>query len=1335
LLDETVVLAGRPLVCPVCGIAASEADATEMLTDISPPADRADLQTGGTLVGTHTPVEPPREAAPHASNVFPSLPGYEILGMLGRGGMGVVYCARDLRRHKVVALKTMQWLDPGTLYRFKQEFRALAGLAHPNLITLYELVSDGRDWFFTMELIEGRNFLQHVRRPVEGSRGVPSGSANPPGQTTFTQPLAPVDMAALRASLPQLVSGILVLHEAGKLHRDIKPSNVLVTREGRVVLLDFGLAVEMDSSGVHRSTEQHLLGTAAYMAPEQARSQPVTAASDWYAVGVMLYEALTGRLPFEGTVVEMLQNKQSFDPPPPGVLMRGIPVDLNALTVALMQRDPEVRPSGPEILERLAVSHHEIVTKSHSDRLVGRKRHLEALADAFAVASRQGQTVVLHVHGRSGAGKSTLVRYFLDSLKEREQVVILSGQCYEQEAVPYKALDSLVDALSRYLIRLPPLEAEALLPRDVLALARVFPVLARVPAVEQAPRRLLNLCDPQEVRRRALAALRELLGRLADRRPVVLFIDDLQWGDTDSAVLLADLLRPPDAPTLLLLLGYRSEEARVSPCLREIDKITAEASLVDRRELAVEPLTSEEAVELALSLLDPADPTAQSQAEAIAQESGGNAFFVHELVQHALQCTPVAGADAAFVPASFDITLPEVIWQRVQRLPAEARRLLEVVAVAGRPLPQTAACQAAGLDQDEFPTLAQLRAGRLVRSTGPAERHAIESYHDRIREAIVAHLGPAALQEYHRSLAQALQASGKADPELLAVHYQGAGEDAKAGKYYALAAAQAADALAFDRAVKLYRQALQLRRRPSGLEPVVEDCALRTSLGDALANAGRGAESAREYLVAAAASASASDALELQRRAALQFLSSGHVDEGLTTLSGVLKTVGMDLARTPRRAFWSLVFRRAQLRLRGLGYRPRPVSQLSAEELRRINICWSAAAGLSMVDTIQGAYFHTRALLFALDAGEPYYLARALAWEGGHVSLGGGCTQNRTSRIFDAADRLAQQADHPYLRGIVAMFRGIAAAFSGEWRRALFLCDQAESILRDACTWHAMAGNVLGGKVQTPVYELDTAHRFALWALMFMGDVPEMARRLPMLLKEAQERDDLYAVMNLTLAVGTLVRLAADEPERAQQEIAQVMARWSRRGFHVQHLNYLADEALIAMYRGEAKKAWDILAHGWGSYARSHFVRVPQVRIVMWDLRARIALAAARAAANPQPLLRSAERDARALQKEGSAWSDGLSCLIRAGVCLARAAAGSAPAAAGVALLREAAASLAKFDMPHYAVAARHLLGRVLGGDEGRSLTAQAETWMRERKIHNPVRFIAMLAPTPRMLE
>lgn len=761
-----------PVICPVCGKdqratvrspitlrelrrvrrADNEAD-TQRYISSAPPQDHDLLVTISHQVSEAELQSAPDAEAPEAPSQMPaSISRYQIRGELGRGGMGVVYRAYDPKFERDVAIKTLPKIEPDLLQKFKQEFRTLADLTHPNLATFYELGQDGQTWFFSMELVRGVDLLHYVRHGLGEDSGLEAEQAGPA--------LSLLQLIRLRRSLAQLGLGLSALHGAGIIHRDIKPSNVLVTSDERVVLLDFGLAAELGASGQYQGEGEILEGTAQYMSPEQAAMESLTPASDWYSVGVMLYEALTERLPFNGSILQILLNKLETDPVPPLEIEPTVPEDLNELCRAVLRRSPTDRPSSSEILRRLNLAAARVETLSvtrpalqEGPQLVGREQHLALLESALA-EMEVGRPETVFVCGRSGMGKSALIQEFLRQVRQRGPVVILTGRCYEQEAVPFKALDSLIDSLGRYLQLLAPAEAEAVIPQDWEALTRVFPVLGQVRVPAAAKRSALTIRDQQELRQRAIAALRELLIRIGELRPLVLYIDDLQWGDEDSASLLASLLRPPCPPLMLLIGTYRAEDANTSVFLNTFSEAQRKSEFRwNHRAVSVDPLTTAEAQTLAMALLPNEGPDVQRFAEVVAAESGGSPFFVQELVRHLLEAEdPTA-----------EINLEDVLWTRVYRLPVPSRRLLEVIAVAGRPLPPWDSFRAAGVEADGPTLLAQLRSAHFVRSTGSSGEAQVETYHDRIREAVGRHLDVERRREVHTRLAGILEAALQVD--------------------------------------------------------------------------------------------------------------------------------------------------------------------------------------------------------------------------------------------------------------------------------------------------------------------------------------------------------------------------------------------------------------------------------------------------------------------------------------------------------------------------------------------------------------------------------------------
>jgi serine/threonine protein kinase len=1269
-------------------------------------------------------------------NDFQGTARFLVQKRLGAGGFGAVYQAYDRERDTIVALKTLHKTDAEDLYRFKKEFRALADIVHPNLAALYELFSDQEQWFFTMEMINGKNFFEYVKLPgvigkknysssdvitasilrtTDGTTEIRLKPVEPaPEEPSITKPLASrracsADLVKLRAALKQLVVGLSALHQAGKLHRDIKPPNVLVTAEGRVVILDFGLVGDLSEQGVNEESSDNIVGTPAYMSPEQSMGLPITPASDWYSVGVMLFEALTGELPFAGAAMAMMLKKQANDGLPPSERATGVPEDLNLLCQDLLQRDAKMRPHGIEILRLLSNSDEEaalpptIVTGSllkPSTTFVGREQELEKLAQAWQIA-KQGQAVTFYIKGRSGMGKSALARHFLDKLAQIEpDLLVFSGRCYEQESVPYKAMDSIIDLLSRYLKSLSDLEVETILPIDAWALARLFPVLRQVDAIANSKRHITDFIDSQELRRKAFGALRELLARLANKKDLILCIDDLQWGDLDSAALLSEILRPPDAPRLLLIGSYRSEEIDKSIFLRSLSSYQ---SAYDEKgasyEINIDALSALEAQKLATALLG----AERARVEVIVRESGGSPFFIGELAQYAL-----AKRSAQEEIDSIEMKIDTIVSARIAQLPEDGRRLLEVVAVSGQPLARAIAKQAAELEADEH-ILPILRASHLLRSTSSGGYEEIDTYHDRIREAVIANLSPEALIDYHRNLAIAFEDDKSLDPERLAKHYQMAGESDKACDYAIAAADQAAEALAFDRAAHLYQQTLSLK---SSADPV--SITLKIKLADALANAGKGAEAAKAYL-AATADSTKQEIFELQRKAAEHFLNVGYTDEGLELLNEVFKKAGLKLIKTQAQTLTSLLLGRARLWLRDINYQERNQSDVPAQQLMRIDAYWTVLSCVGAVSAIEGLDFQTQHLLLALDAGEPNRLTRALALEAGFSAFSGLRNRRRSAKFHEMALMLANKVNNPELQAMAYLVKSHITFMEGEWRKCWENFLIGEKITLEQC---------LGMNQGFALRGIDNALPSVLRSLYYAGNINQLLARVPQLLKDASYKGSLYIDSNLKIFALYIKHLVADEPGKARQELSQVSKISISKGFHRQQFIYIIANVEVNLYSEAASAAWDYINQQWPLLKKSFLLHCQLVLIEALNLQARAALAMAKAAAQPASYLAVAERNAKRILREKTPYGDGYAALI-----LASAAASKGDLKSAIDHLTAAEKRFENADMALYTAVARRRRGELLAGDTGSALIEKADSFMREQQVKNPARITNMCAP------
>jgi hypothetical protein len=916
--------------------------------------------------------------------------GYRLEGVLGEGGMGRVFEARSLSTDESVALKLFKSEHVDALVRFKQEFRSLEGLAHPNVVRIVELsVEASGNAFLAMELVLGQRFADWVRQR--------------------TPERHPPNLVRLRRAMRQLVAGLVHVHRHELVHRDLKPSNVLITDEGRVVILDFGLIRDTSIGAPTITSEGQVVGTPIYMAPEQAAGEDrgLGPAADWYAVGVMLYECLSGLLPFRGKVSELMAIKRVRDAPDIAGVVYGVPDELQQLCMQLLDRDPTRRPSDEAMLA--AFGEPLASARIRQAPYVGRNRELGRLHAALHDVRTQARAVVVRISGASGLGKSTLVRRFYDELAD-SQVTVLHSRCVERESVPYKGLDGIIDVLTGTIRRLGLREVASLRPRRPGDLEPIFPMLGTLwPATSSAP-----LVEPSLRRQRGIAALREVLARLGERRRLIVTIDDFQWADTDSAQVLQELLAPPDPPALLLILGYATR----STAKGALELLGHEDAFVelDVHDLELEPLTSAESSEL-LDLLTADSPLSGPQRRELLARSGGSPLLLEQLTRSDVDVPPGETAD-------------RVILRRVLELPRAARRFVELIAVNSAPLAHECLVALFGPEFDRaFEPVAALG---LIRS----DASGYDIAHAHLRELIVGELVPESLTERHTELAEAL-AELAAEPETIAEHWELAHRPDMASQWAELAAHRAAQLLAFSRAVVSYRRAIRvLGNLP--IEPVDE---LRVELAEQLIALGEGGQAAM-LLLEVASRTRPEQVAPLRRRAALLLLDDGQIDTALPILREQLQQLGEPLpaswlARMQARASaWLSLARVPGRHSDG----PLEAERLASFDLLAALVFVLEQRGASSRPALPLALARARLLILAAGLAEPSRMAEALAHEAS-ARMRDGQRRRAEALLGRAADLIAAHPASPLaiLRvGVVELELELDA---GRWSLAAIRLD------------------------------------------------------------------------------------------------------------------------------------------------------------------------------------------------------------------------------------------------------------------------------------------------------
>jgi len=636
---------------------------------------------------------------------------FSIDEKLPRSGMGEVYRAHDEQLHRDVAIKFLPESlvgQPSAVSRFIREAQAASALNHPNIVTILDAGTTNGRRFIIMELVRGKTLRGLIGEPVTAE--------------------------VLLPLMTQIAKALAAAHAIGIIHRDIKPENIMIRDDGYVKVLDFGLACWENDRGNDTTTVEtrtlsgSLLGTLRYMSPEQATGERPLASTDIFSLGIVIYELVTGRHPFEaGSELEALQAICAKQILSPRHWVPGIPSPLENLILRMLDRTPRLRPTAADIVRILdeidvrSLSTEPEPLVSSRPPLVGRHHELVKLR-AVLDSTHRGRGLLVLVTGEPGIGKTVLVEEFLiEQVTAQRHCAVGRGFCSERSAgtEAYLPLIEALEGLVRRRASLTPL------------LKRVAPSwfvqimhYSREEAAAALPGSLK--ADSRELLSRELFTFLEEASRSV---PLILFLDDIHWADESTLDLLAYIARRSDSLRILILASYRPEEMMLNNHRFAQVALDLQAhrlsQTIDLGFLSVKDVESYLALEFMQNNFPPVFP------RLIHAKTEGNPFFMVELVRYLRDKQKIFQSGDVWMLSEklpeIERDLPQSIVGMVQRkidfLSDSDRRLLAAASIQGFEFDSPVVARTLGVDlADTEENLYRLhRVNRLIQPLGEKE--------------------------------------------------------------------------------------------------------------------------------------------------------------------------------------------------------------------------------------------------------------------------------------------------------------------------------------------------------------------------------------------------------------------------------------------------------------------------------------------------------------------------------------------------------------------------------------------------------------------------------------